>query len=127
MTETAYQALEARFRRLGLLGDAHGFLNWDWAAMMPPKAADSRTQIMTELSLVRHELLTAPEVEDWLDEAEGASERLDHWQRANLSGMRRGWRHAAAVPGSLVTAMAEAGAACEMVWRTARGENDFFY
>lgn len=124
MTATAYDALTARFRRLAILGDAQSILNWDWAAMMPAKAAAARTTVMTELSRLRHEGLTAPEMADWLDEAETAPPP-DPWHAANLKEMRRLWRHAAALPGDLVAAMAEAGAACEMVWRTARGDDDF--
>ena len=39
---SAYAALEARFRRLGLLGGAAAMLHWDWATMMPPGGAEPR-------------------------------------------------------------------------------------
>ena len=55
---SAYGALEARFRRLGLLGGAAAMLHWDWATMMPPGGAEPRAAQLAELALIRHETLT---------------------------------------------------------------------
>ena len=120
---SAYAALEARFRRLGLLGGAAAMLHWDWATMMPPGGAEARAAQLAELALIRHETLTDSRVCNLLDEAEG--ETLDEWQRANLARMWRRWREAAALPGDLVQALSEASSRCEMVWREARPANDF--
>ena len=120
---SAYAALEARFRRLGLLGGTAAMLHWDWATMMPPGGAEPRAAQLAELALIRHEMLTDSGVCDLLDEAEG--ETLDEWQRANLARMWRRWREAAALPGDLVQALSEASSHCEMVWREARPANNF--
>lgn len=122
---SAYAALEARFRRLGLLGGAAGILHWDWATMMPPGGAEPRAAQLAELALIRHELLTDVQVRDLLDEAEAEADPLDDWQRANLARMRRRWRQAAALPADLVQALSEASSHCEMVWREARPASDF--
>ena len=122
---SAYGALEARFRRLGLLGGAAGILHWDWATMMPPGGAEPRAAQLAELALIRHELLTDARVCDLLDEAETEADSLDDWQRANLARMRRRWRQAAALPADLVQALSEASSHCEMVWREARPASDF--
>ena len=122
---SAYAALEARFRRLGLLGGAAGILHWDWATMMPPGGAEPRAAQLAELALIRHELLTDASVRDLLDEAEGEADTLDDWQRANLARMRRRWRQAAALPADLVQALSEASSHCEMIWREARPASDF--
>ena len=120
---SAYAALEARFRRLGLLGGAAAILHWDWATMMPPGGGEPRAAQLAELALIRHEALTDSRVCDLLDEADG--ETLGEWQRANLARMWRRWREAAALPGELVQALSEASSHCEMVWREARPANDF--
>ncbi len=122
---SAYAALEARFRRLGLLGGAAAMLHWDWATMMPPGGAEPRAAQLAELALIRHETLTDSRVCDLLDEAEGETDTLDEWQRANLARMWRRWREAAALPGDLVQALSEASSRCEMVWREARPASDF--
>ena len=122
---SAYAALEARFRRLGLLGGAAAMLHWDWATMMPPGGAGPRAAQLAELALIRHETLTDAAVCDLLDEAESETDTLDAWQRANLARMWRRWREAAALPGDLVQALSEASSHCEMVWREARPASDF--
>ena len=92
--------------------------------MMPDGAADSRAEIKATLEVLSHELMTDPSVSDWLDAAEG-TDGLDDWRRANLSEMRRRWRHATAVPADLVEDNARAISKCEMAWRSARSDSDF--
>lgn len=121
---TAYEELERRFRRLSALGQALGMLHWDMAVMMPPGGAETRSAQLTALKLTRHELLTAPQVAEWLDAAE--SEPLDDpWKAANLREMRRAWIHASVVAPDLLEALSTASTACQMVWREARPANDF--
>ena len=127
--DTAYSRLEERFRRINALEQATGVLDWDRATMMPDGGAEARTNQLTALEVTCHELLTHPEVGDWLDEAEAtvtsAPAALNDWQRANLTEMRREWRHASAVDADLVAAITEAEGRCEMIWREARPNSDF--
>lgn len=126
---TPYNRLEDRFRRISALEQATGVLDWDRATMMPNGGAEARTNQLSALEVTCHELLTHPEVGDWLDQAEAEAtanpQALGDWQRANLSEMRREWRHACAVDADLVAAMTEAEARCEMIWREARPKSDF--
>ncbi len=122
---TAYQQLESRFRRLGVLGGVGQVLHWDRAVMMPPGGATSRADQLAELSLLEHELITAPDMGDLLAAADQDRSTLNAWQAANLREMRRLWRHATAVPGDLVTAISRANSAGEMTWREARARKDF--
>jgi carboxypeptidase Taq len=92
---------------------------------MPPGGAAARSEQLATLRSVAHQLLTAPEIADLLDAAEGEAAALGPWQRANLREMRRRWRHAAAVPADLVEAMSRACSESETVWRTARPADDF--
>jgi carboxypeptidase Taq len=122
---TAYQQLETRFRRLGALEEALGVLNWDSAVMMPPGGAATRAEQIATLSLVVHQQLAAPEIDDLLAAAESETAALDLWQRANLREMRRRHAHAAALPADLAEAVARISAECETVWRRARPADDF--
>ena len=121
---TATTALDARFRRLALLREAAGVLEWDTAAVMPDGGAAIRGEQLAELRTLAHEILTAPEVGELLDRAEAAKPG-DPWARANLVEMRRAWRHATALPSDLVGALSRACTAAEMRWRRARKEDDF--
>ncbi|MBM3519039.1 MAG: carboxypeptidase M32, partial [Alphaproteobacteria bacterium] len=122
----AYAELERRFRRLSLLGEASGVLQWDMAAVMPDGGAGIRGEQLAELKVVSHEHMVDPRVGDLLEKAEreeGAA--LDPWRLANLREMRRAWRHASALPADLVAALSRAVSECEMRWRGARAANDF--
>ena len=120
---TAYQRLEARFARLSHLGGAEAVLHWDSAVIMPAGGAEARSEQLAALAVVRHELLTAPDMAELLEAA--AAEALDDWQQANLRQMRRRWRHASALPADLVEARSRCNNACELLWRQARKDDDF--
>lgn len=124
----AYQRLERRFARIAAIGDALGILGWDQQTMMPDGAAEGRGEQTATLFVLAHEMLTAPEVGDWLAEAEADAQAgggLDPVRVANLREMRRDHRHATAVPSDLVEAFTKATTRCEMAWRTARADSDF--
>ena len=121
----AYQALEARFRRLNALREAAGMLNWDMSAMMPAGGAEARSEQLAALQVICHELVSDPALAELLDRAEADAARLDPWQRANVREMRRDWLHTTALPADLVEALSRARNRCEMIWRQARPTGDF--
>ncbi|MGE0658308.1 MAG: carboxypeptidase M32 [Reyranellaceae bacterium] len=122
-SHTAYATLEARFRRVGLIGDALAMLQWDRSVVMPAGSGAARAEQTSGLEVIAHECLTAPDMGELLDAAQAAE--LDSWQAANLREMRRRWVHAAALEPRLVEARAKACAQSEMVWREAREKSDF--
>ena len=124
-SNTAYQDLAARFHRIGVIGDALGILHWDQSTIMPEGSAPARAEQIATLSVLRHELLTEPEIGDLLEAGGETGDDGDDWRRANLREMRRAYLHATAVPADLVDARSRANAACEMVWRSARADDDY--
>lgn len=124
MPLTAYRRLEARFRRISVLGDIEGMLSWDMATMMPAGSAQARAEHLAAIKVLCHELLTDPEMSDLLAAAE-AEVGLDSWERANLAEMRRLHLRASAVDAPLTDALVKAEAECEMHWRKARPARDF--
>lgn len=124
MPLTAYRKLEARFRRISVLGDIEGMLTWDMATMMPAGAAGVRAEHLAAIKVLCHELLTDPEMPELLAEAEEEA-GLESWERANLAEMRRLYLRASAVDAALTDALAKAEAECEMHWRRARPARDF--
>jgi len=123
VSATAYDRLTSTFRRIGALRDAEGMLHWDLATMMPAGGSESRADQLATLKAVRHGIITAPEVEDLLDAAEG--DGLDDWHGANVREMRRAWIHAMALGEGLVEVLSRATSACETAWRRARADDDF--
>ncbi|WP_428392778.1 carboxypeptidase M32 [Lichenicoccus sp.] len=118
----SYQILETRFARFADVEGALGILRWDNDTIMPAGAAGQRAGQLAALSVIAHELLTAPDMGDLLAEAGSG---LDTWQSANLSEMRRQHAHANCVPADLVEAASRAASVCERAWRSARANSDF--
>lgn len=121
----AYKELEARKKRTSALNNAMGILQWDQETMMPDGAAPARAKVLAELSVMIHELGTADALPDLIDEAETRSDQLDAWQQANLREIRHRFTHANAMPADLVEKMVLVGSESTMIWREARGANDF--
>lgn len=123
LSQSAYGALETRFARIADIDNALGILDWDQETTMPDGAGGARAQTLATLAVIRHELVTDPELEGMLDES--ASLPLDQWQAANLHEMRRTWQHEACLPADLVEASTKASSTCVQAWRDARENDDF--
>ena len=120
----AYAQLEARFKRINLLHEAEGVLQWDLETLMPEGGAEARTEQLAVLSVMAHEMLADPRMGELLQRASEPN-GLDTWQKANLRNMKREWLHASAVPAALVEARSKNASECELRWRVARPANDF--
>ena len=121
----AYSDLAATFARIAAIQDARGILGWDSQTLMPDGASETRGEQFAVLEVIAHELLTAPRTADHLAEAGANQSTLGPWEQANLREMRRAHLHASAVPADLIAASAKATTRSEMVWRTARRDDDF--
>ncbi|MGI9462469.1 MAG: carboxypeptidase M32, partial [Aestuariivirgaceae bacterium] len=110
---------------MSAISGAISMLGWDHATMMPDGGAEARATQLSTLSVLKHEIITAPEMSDLLAAADARASELDFWQSANLREMRHAWTHASAVPGDLVESLSIAASRCEMAWRQARADNDF--
>jgi carboxypeptidase Taq len=121
---TAYQSLEARFKRIAAINNAEGILHWDSETMMPAGAATPRAEVLAELSVMTHELITDAALPDLIAEA-GEDASLSPWQRANLREIARYHLHASAIPADLVEKTVMARSDSVMSWREARPANDF--
>jgi carboxypeptidase Taq len=119
--QSAYDRLVARFRLIATIGECSSMLAWDAAVVMPPGGGGARADQLAVLAVLRHQHLTAPEIEADLATADPTG----HWESANLSLMRHAYARAKALPADLVEAQAKASSECEKVWRIARKAADF--
>jgi len=122
---SAYSQLEKYFVRLANIEGAVAILDWDWAVVMPKGSAEIRSKQLSELSLIRYDILSDPKLSDLLCSAEEEKAQLNDWQRANLREMRHNWLHSNAMQSDLIAAFNQAASQCEMLWRDARQTNDF--
>ncbi|CAM3950278.1 carboxypeptidase M32 [Serratia silvae] len=122
-SSTAYGQLRALFTRLSRFDHLSAISGWDMQTMMPPGGNKARSEALAELSVLKHQILTAQKTGELLDHAQ--QEALDEFDRANLLEMRRQYDNAVLVPEALVEAKSLAGARCEHAWRSQRPANDW--
>jgi len=119
----AYERLLDRVRRYTNVRKAAGVLSWDQQVTMPEGGTPARSQQLSTLSSLEHELLTADETGDLLAELDGAE--LSPEQRAVVREVRREYERQDAVPRSLVEEISETASEALEVWETAKAEDDF--
>ncbi len=120
---SAYEKLIAHSKKISNFNHLSAICGWDQAAVMPSGGAEARAGAMAELHVHIHQLMTRPEIGNWLGQAE--QEPLTHEQQAVVREFKRQYNNANVLPEKLVEAKSLAGAACEHAWRTQRKENDW--
>ncbi|WP_255170664.1 carboxypeptidase M32 [Natrononativus amylolyticus] len=119
----AYEQLLERVERISNVGNAAGILRWDQEVVMPEDGTPARAKQLSTLSSLSHELLTAEETGELLEELEG--DELSAEQAAVVREVRRQYDRATSVPGELVEEISETTANAHPVWMEAREEDDF--
>jgi carboxypeptidase Taq len=121
--DSVYEEFLDRVRRLRNVDNAAGVLRWDQEVVMPEGGTPARSKQLSALSSVSHELLTAEETGDLLDQLEGAD--LDERERATVREVRREYDRATRVSRDLVERISEATSEAHPVWKAARENDDF--
>ncbi len=119
----AYEKLVAHSKKVSRFEHLSAICGWDQAAMMPSGGSEARAEAMAELHVHIHNLMTQPQIPDWLEETKTLD--LSAQQHAEIREIQRLWENANVLPESLVEAKSLAGTKCEHAWRTQRAENDW--
>ncbi|WP_434522126.1 carboxypeptidase M32 [Halorubrum sp. AS12] len=119
----AYDALLDRVQRWNAVGSASGVLGWDQQVMMPEGGTPARSKQLSALSSVQHDMVTADETGELLDELDDAD--LTDEQAAVVREVRREYERADAVPVELVEEIPETGSEALQAWEEAKAEDDF--
>lgn len=122
---SAYDRLRQRFRDLALLNSTASVLHWDQETYLPSQGVPWRAEQLAYLSGQAHRLATAPEVGEWLAEAEASVPEGMHPQHTNLRGWRRDYDRAVKLPPHLVEALSRATSLGQAAWAEARQKSDF--
>ncbi|ELZ87543.1 carboxypeptidase Taq [Haloferax elongans ATCC BAA-1513] len=121
--ESAYDQLLSKYKRIANVENAGGILSWDQQVMMPDEGTPARSQQMSALSALRHELLTDDEFGELLEAAEEDDPTEE--QAAVLRELRRDYERAARVPNDLVEKISAASSEAIPAWKQAKAEDDF--
>lgn len=124
-SKSAYEKLQGRFEKRININNAAAILGNDAQVFMPKGCGDDRTRQLMALAETSHDLINAPEVQQWLDEAEKNSASLPKEDQRNLQLMRREWVHAASLPGDLVSEIARLGSEGDRLHTELRKSGDW--
>ena len=119
----AYQELLEHYQRVSNLQKASGVLSWDQQVMMPEGGAPARSQQLSTLSGLQHELLTDDAVGEAL--AELSDTDLTDEQAAVVREIRREYERADAVPQDLIEDLSATSSEAIEVWEGAKADADF--
>lgn len=123
MTSRDYEAFKERVQRLGNLQQAAQLLRWDQEVMMPAGGTPARSNQLSTLSGLRHEVLTADETARLLETL--AASELDDRQAAMVREVRREYDRANAVPRELVEEISRVVSNAHDTWKQARQTDTF--
>ncbi|MFB6126240.1 MAG: carboxypeptidase M32 [Halolamina sp.] len=119
----AYDALIEKVQRINDVQSAGGVLSWDQQVTMPEGGTPARSQQLSTLSALSHELLVEDETAELIEAAEAAD--LTDEQAAAVREIRREHDRAAAVPTDLVQEISEASTEALGAWEEAKADSDF--
>lgn len=122
-SKKSYLQLTKKWQRVTALSDTIAMLSWDRQAIMPSGSGSARAEQIAILSVLKHEEITGSFTAELIDKADTVE--LNNIEQANLSEIRRIYRHASALSPRLVEEHSRACAACEEKWQLARKENNF--
>jgi carboxypeptidase Taq len=117
-------------QRLGTISDlrhAGYLLGWDEETKMPPLGALARAEQRATIARLAHELATAPELGELLEELRGPGEESapDSFEAILLRVVRRDYEKERRVPAELRGEMSRAGSLGYRAWLQARAERNW--
>jgi carboxypeptidase Taq len=120
---SAFAKLDELGHKLEAIEHAQSMLSVDEAVMMPVGGGEKRAEAMSVLAGLYHEAATAPEIGDWLRDAE--AEPLDDWQAAAIRESRRVYTNMTCLSSDFVRRQVNARVRSEQLWRELRPKGDW--
>lgn len=120
---SAFTKLDELSRRLEAIEHAQAMLGVDEAVMMPVGGGEKRAEAMSTLAGMYHEMATAPQVGDWLTDAE--AEPLDDMQQLAIREFHRVYTNMTCLSADFVKRQVNARIRSEQLWRELRPTGDW--
>lgn len=119
----SFQKLDELGHKLEALEHAMAILGADEATHMAVGGGEKRAEAMATLAGMYHRQATAPEIGDWIGEAE--NEALNEMQAAALREFKRQHTNMTCLPTEFVERQTSARLRSEQLWRDLRAKNDW--
>lgn len=120
-----YNVLEQEFNEIYKINSVINLLYWDIDVNIPIKSLEHRTEEITLLDSIVRSKIKSTALQERITAATANVSILNSWQQANLREIKRIVLDTLCIDDSLNKRYIEAGAKCELVWRSARKENDY--
>jgi carboxypeptidase Taq len=122
-----YGALLNHFKDIFYLHRGMALIEWDMQVNMPPKAAESRGEMMATLSRLTHEMFTGEKTAQLLAQAADEIKGMDYdSDEASLIRVaKQDYEQQTKLPASWVSEWAQITTEAQSVWAAARANNDF--
>ncbi|MEM6915248.1 MAG: carboxypeptidase M32 [Verrucomicrobiota bacterium] len=125
MSQSAYQKLVKLGEEVQLVADTQALLSWDQEVLMPSKGIDYRGQQMAWFSGWTHDRRTAPEVGEWIAQAESDLVEAEGEKASNLREWKHDFERETKLPRRLVEDFAMAQVHAKSAWAEAREKSEF--
>jgi carboxypeptidase Taq len=108
-----------------MLNSSNALLDWDMQTYLPPAALSFRADQSAYLAGESHRLWTAPEMGDWLAQAEAAGYDQGSVEEVNLRRWKKSYERATKIPVALVERLKRETSLGHESWVEARKQSDF--
>lgn len=122
MTDS-FEQLEDKVSTLINLENVGSVLSWDQEVMMPDKGVEARSAELSEISALRHDLLSSDKLSQLIEEAE--KEDLDREKEAVLREVKKDHERARKVDEDLIQEISRLSAEVVDMWKEAKEKSEF--
>ena len=122
--QQSYDRLLEIDRKLTMIGHISAVLEYDFETVMSKKGGDERSQQLSYLSSVMHELSTGKEIGEILNVLEGVTDASDE-QKALVRVWKKHYEDEVLIPAKLVSDLSEAANTCQNKWFSARLDGNY--
>jgi len=120
-----YELYEQKMRKIADINSAIAVLSWDKEVYLPKKGAAARSQQISTLAGMSHELFTAKDLAELLEKLSNESSDLTKEQQRNIELTLRDVRRKTKLPTDFVIQTSKAVSEAYHAWIQAREANDF--
>ena len=124
---SAYKELLSKTKNSTVLGSVAGIIHWDMETMMPPGAVEQRSEQLSLLSCLQHQLNTDPQIGKLLNtiQANPKYQTLNQEQQRNIFLINKNYIEQTSLPEKLVGELAKQEAVTVNVWKRAKAKKNF--
>ena len=124
---SAYKKLLEKSRELEILSSVSSIIGWDMETKMPPRAVEQRSQQLSLMSRIGHQMATSPEIGRLIKEitSNREYESLNELEKRNLFLIKKDYEEQTQLPEKLVGELAKQHAITVNTWKKAKAKKDF--